>query len=104
MSTAFAATAGQGTMTRHARDRMYERGLSLEVIGMALKFGRRIYTRGACIHVIGRKEVDQYRQRGIDLEDCHGLQVVCATDDGHVITAYRNRNFRGLRPRRRIRH
>ena len=97
------ATIGvREVLTDHAEERMYRRGLSPEMIGAALRFGRQVHTRGACIHAIGRREVERYRQLGIDLEDCHGLQVVCGPD-GQVITVYRNRDFRGLRPRRRRR-
>ena len=52
------------SMTDHATRRMYVRGLSPEVIGLALRFGRQVHTRGACIHAIGRREVDRYRRMG----------------------------------------
>ena len=46
----------------------------------------------------GRKEVRKSAKQGIDLCALEGIQVVCSTD-GAVVTAYRNRDFRGLRVR-----
>lgn len=87
-------------LTRHARERMVNRGLSLTAIRTALEYGRIVYIRCAEIHVIGRKEVAWFDRLGIDLSPYEGVQVVCSSD-GAVITAYRNRDFRGLRPRHR---
>jgi len=42
---------------------------------------------------------DPWWRRGIDLSHREGIQIACAPD-GTILTAYRNRNFRGLRPRR----
>jgi len=90
-------------LTRHARERMGARGLSSTAISAALDYGRVVHTRGAAIHVIGRKEVDWFDRLGIDLSRYEGVQVVCSSD-GAVITVYRNRDFRGLRPRHRRWH
>ena len=38
-------------------------------------------------------------EEGLKLDRLEGLQVVCATDNGAVITVYRNSNFRSLRRR-----
>jgi hypothetical protein len=86
----------------HARRRMDGRRLSLADVRAALDYGRTVYTRGAAIHVIGRKEVQRWRPRGVDLAACEGVHVVCNTA-GHVLTTYRNRDLRGLRPCRRRR-
>lgn len=83
-------------LTRHATARMTHRGIPAEVIETVIDYGRAVYTRGAVIHAIGRKEVERYRQEDIDLSDCEGVQVVCSTD-GAVLTVYRNHRFRGLR-------
>ncbi len=84
-------------LTRHATVRMIYRSIPPEVIESVIEYGRVVYTRGAMIHAIGRKEVERYRQEeDIDLSDCEGVQVVCSTD-GAVLTVYRNHSFRGLR-------
>lgn len=89
--------ANGGTrLTYHATARKSHRGIPSEVIESVVEFGRVVYTRGAMIHAIGRKEVERYRQEDIDLSDCEGVQVVCSTD-GAVLTVYRNHNFHGLR-------
>ncbi|MBX3400763.1 MAG: DUF4258 domain-containing protein [Gemmataceae bacterium] len=92
------SNADNGTkLTRHAADRMAHRSISSEVIESVIEFGRVVFTRGAMIYAIGRKEVERYRQEDIDLSDCEGVQVVCSTE-GTILTVYRNHSFRGLRP------
>ncbi len=84
-------------LTQHATVRMARRRISSEVIESVIEYGRVVYTRGAMIYAIGRKEVERYRQEeGIDLSDCEGVQVICSME-GTVLTTYLNRNFRGLR-------
>ena len=75
---------------------MQHRGINHAAIDAVLEFGREVFTRGAVIHAIGRREIEQWAEDGIDLSPYDGVQVVCA-HDGSVMTVYRNRNFRGLR-------
>ena len=65
-----------------------------------LDYGRVAYVRGAKIYVIGRKEVESFLRKGIELADFEGIHVVCSPE-GVVLTTYRNRDFRGLRSRGR---
>lgn len=87
-------------VSSHALQRMRERGITGAAVQATLAHGRVAHVRGAAIHAIGRKEVSAMRRKGIELADYEGVQVVCAPD-GAILTAYRNRNFRGLRPRHR---
>lgn len=91
------------SLTRHAWERMSGRGLSPAAIRLVLNYGRAAHIRGATIYAVGRKEVERYRQGGIELSPVEGVQVVC-TDSGSILTVYRNRDFRGLRPRSRRAH
>jgi len=84
-------------LTQHAWERMTSRGLSLDAVHAVMDYGRLVYTRGAAICAIGRKEVKHFARQGIDLTQYEGVQVVCS-QDGAVMTTYRNRDFRGLRP------
>jgi hypothetical protein len=86
-------------VTRHAWERMTARRIPARAVAAALTYGRRAHVRGATIRAIGRREVARYRAQGIDLAQYEGVQVVCG-HDGAVLTAYRNRSFRGLRPKR----
>lgn len=88
--------AGQA-ITRHARMRMTARRIPKTALSAVLEYGRVVYVRGAKIYVIGRKEVTKFLRRGVELADFEGIHVVC-TPEGVVLTTYRNRNFRGLRP------
>ena len=65
-----------------------------------MEFGRCVEIRGAQIFAIGRREVARFRREGIELAGFEGMQVV-VMDGGAVVTVYRNRDFKGLRPRRR---
>ena len=87
-------------LSRHAWERMSGRGLSPDAVRRVLDYGRVAHVRGAAIYAVGRKEVDRFGDVGIDLSDVEGVQVVCS-NSGVVITVYRNRDFRGLRPRSR---
>ena len=86
--------------TTHAVRRMHERSISEAAVRATLEHGRIVHVRGAAVHAIGHKEISRLGRRGIDVSHCEGIQIVCAPD-GTILTAYRNRNFRGLRPRRR---
>lgn len=100
-------TAGHGDtaihsgfdLSWHAWQRINGRGLSLDAIQRVIKFGRAVHVRGATIFAVGRKESTRFGHEGIDLSDVEGIQVVCS-NDGVIMTVYRNRDFRGLRPRR----
>lgn len=76
---------------------MQQRGINQAAVEAALDFGREIFTRGAIVYAIGRREIERFDDEGIDLAEYDGIQVVCS-HDGSVLTAYRNRNFRYLRP------
>lgn len=88
-------------LTKHARERLPTRGIRGADVARTLEHGRTVHVRGADVYVVGRREIKSVAERGLDISDLHGLHVVCASDTGVVITAYRNRNLRGLRPRRR---
>ena len=87
-------------LTHHAWSRMCARSLSPDMVSRVLNCGRVVHIRGATIYAVGRKEIKRFRNKSIDLSDVEGVQVVCSTSGG-IMTVYRNRNFRGLRPRLR---
>ena len=87
--------------TDHALERIRRRGIRRDEVAKVLTHGRQVHTRRADIFVVGRKEVRDGLERGIRLAELEGLHVVCASESGVVMTAYRNSDLRGLRPRRR---
>lgn len=93
----------QISLTEHARIRMTARRIPAVAVEMALLYGREKHMNGATFYAIGRREVERFGDTGVDLSVYEGIQVVCAQDDV-VVTAYRNRDFSGLRPRRPKRH
>jgi hypothetical protein len=94
--------AVDANLTQHANQRMIERNLSSRAVQAAFAYGRVVHTRGATIYAIGRKEVESAKNHGVDLSRIEGVQVVCSAD-GTILTVYRNRDFRGLRPTRQHR-
>lgn len=88
-------------LTAHADERLNARGIRQSDVARTLEHGRFVHVRGADIYVVGRREIKLGSVQGLDIADLHGIHVVCASDSGVVITAYRNRNLRGLRPKRR---
>ena len=81
---------------------MSARRLSFNGVQRVLDYGRVVHARGSTIYAVGKKEVTRLRAAGIDLTTEEGVQVVCS-NSGTVMTAYRNHDLRGLRPRRRRR-
>lgn len=92
-------STGSHVLTQHARQRMFSRGLSTAAIDAGLAWGRTVHVRGAEIYAIGRREVAHAARDGVDLTRLAGLQVVCHRD-GAILTVYKNKDFRLLRPRR----
>ena len=84
-------------LTDHGRMRMDARRIPVAAVEMALLFGREMRVKGATHFAIGRKEVEVHRRAGVELRRFEGVHVVCAESD-IVLTAYRNRDFSGLRP------
>ena len=87
-------------LSRHAWARMSERSLSPDMIRRVLDYGRISHVRNATIYAVGRKEIKCFDRENVDLTDVEGVHVVC-NESGAVMTVYRNRDFRGLRPRSR---
>ena len=90
-------------ITGHARMQMMARWISETALSAVIEHGRVVHVRGAKIHVIGRREVTTFLRKGVELADFEGIHVVCSPE-GVVLTAYRNRDLRGLRPRGRRYH
>jgi len=84
-------------MTSHSIRRMQERGIPWTTVELVLLHGRRIHARGALHRFVGRKEVRAARRRGLDLSACEGVHVVCAPENGSVLTVYRNHDIGSLR-------
>lgn len=86
-------------LTTHARARLFARRLNSGALDLVVSFGREIHARGATIYVVGRKEIHAGRQFAIDLSELEGVHVICDRE-GTVLTVYRNRDLRDLKPRR----
>jgi len=79
---------------------MCQRGLSIDKIQRVLLYGEPVYDRGSLCFRVGKRVIAQYGKRGIDIRDLGGLHVI-TTDEGLIVTVYRNRDFRRTRKTRR---
>ncbi|OQW85879.1 MAG: hypothetical protein BWK72_20025 [Rhodoferax ferrireducens] len=91
------------SLTNHAATRMQQRGISSTAMQAVLDFGRRIHAKGLSFYVLGHKEVALYADRGVDLSNFEGLQVLVAAD-GAVVTTYRSRDLHAIKVQTRGRH
>lgn len=87
-------------ITHHAELRARQRQISPALLELVMQYGRTIHSRSATYMVIGRKEVEHFAHRGIDLRKAEGVHVLLGSD-GAVITTYRNQDLRKIRPTKR---
>jgi hypothetical protein len=80
---------------------MQQRGISHEAVFQTIAFGRISRGRGATIYAIGKKEISEFAEDGIDLSGYEGVHVVM-TRRGTVSTVYRNVSVPKLKPRKRM--
>lgn len=88
-------------MTEHALTRMAQRGLHESDVGLALRYGRKIHSRRALFHVIGRKEINRFSNEIPEIKELDGVQVVTDGECETVVTVYRNHDLRAIRPNKR---
>ncbi len=84
-------------ITKHAEVRMNKRGITRQMIELVLMFGRKIYARGVVFYVIGKREIQRFHDKEAALKNMEGIQVLTSVD-GVIITTYRNKNLRAIRP------
>ncbi len=89
-------------VSQHAMIRMTQRRISEQTVQTVLAHGRRTHARGAEWFMVGKKEVEAGRSKGMDLRPCKNVQVLCSPD-GVVITVYRSADFRAMKRERRRR-
>lgn len=87
----------QPRLTRHAQLRMQQRGIRDRDVEMVISFGRRIHAKGLSYYVVGRKEMQHPSLAGQDVSRLAGLQVLVQSEDGVVVTTYRNADFHSIR-------
>lgn len=93
------------SLSHHAIRRMSQRAINPAQVQLALEYGRLIHSRHATFYVIGKKEVQRQGKKGMDLRLMEGLQVVVNEKTNLVMTVYKNKDLRQIRPqRRRQRH
>jgi hypothetical protein len=85
-------------LTNHAVQRLYSRSFSRDRVETTLAFGREVHSNGITFYVVGRKEVVQAREQGLDISFAEGMHVLCSRE-GAIVTMYRNHDLRDVRPR-----
>jgi hypothetical protein len=86
----------QWVLTDHAALRMRQRGLTMNDIGYAIEYGRRIYSLSALTYFIGKNEVAAMMSRGIDLRSCKNLHVVGILENEKfvILTVFKNESLK----------
>lgn len=91
------------SLTTHATIRMQQRGISSTALLAVLEYGRRIYAKGLAYYVLGHKEVALYAERGVNLSNFEGLQVL-VSEGGIIVTTYRSRDLHAIKVQTRSRY
>ena len=81
-------------VTRHARRRMAERGISRDAISATLTYGHVAYRPGVRIFSVGRQDIAEWARTGVDLGAYEGVHVVCSLKDTNIMTVYRRAGSR----------
>lgn len=87
----------------HGKARLFGRRFSVAGVGDVLSFGREVHARGAVVYAVGKREVVRARKQGVDISDLEGWHIVCG-HSGAILTVYKNRSLRRLRPVYRTRN
>ena len=92
-------------LSQHALMRMSQRSIDLEQVQLVLSHGKMIHSRRARFYVVGHKEIKKLGVAGLDAEGLENIQVVVDEKSNRILTVYRNKDFRQIRPQhRRERH
>ena len=84
------------TLSNHARSRLFSRGVSMQALRAALRWGRRIRSHGDHCYRLDRRSVARARRNGVRV-DAHEGTTVILTQGGVVRTIWRNRSPRRVR-------
>jgi len=75
-------------LTTHARERMNQRGITLEMVEWALRIGQRIYARNSLYIFLGKRAL---RKLGKMAEKWEGLTLVLDPRSKTLLTCFKNR-------------
>lgn len=85
-------------LSKHAQLRMSQRLIDLKQIEKVLSYGRMIHSRSARFYVVGKKDTKRLSKTGISTQGLENMQVLVEEKSNTIITVYRNKNFRHIRP------
>jgi hypothetical protein len=92
-------------LSHHAHIRMSQRSIDLAQIQNVLMHGKMMHSRRARFYVVGKRDVKRLAKAGLDTQNLENIQVVVEEKSNTIVTVYRNRDFRHIRPTsRRQRH
>jgi hypothetical protein len=78
--------------SRHAINRVRERGIAATDVALALEYGTEVHARGATFFVLRRRDLPLWLRDAAGGRRAEGTTVVVC--DGTVVTVYRNRDVR----------
>lgn len=81
------------TFSRHARQRMAQRRLSVADVDYVVQHGRHLHTAGVVCCFLGRRELELYADEDGSHDHLEGTTVLLDTETNRtVVTVYRNRS------------
>jgi len=85
-------------LSKHAQLRMSQRSIDLEQIQKVLNYGRMIHSRRARFYVVGKKDTKRLSKNGVNTQGLENMQVLVEEKTNTIVTVYRNKDFRHIRP------
>lgn len=92
----FAQDDTQYIPSKHAKQRMAQRNISIDNIEFILKNGQWLHRAGAVFVFLGNRNIGKSKERDQKYARLEGTVVVLSRDGSRIITVYRNRQ-QGLR-------
>lgn len=79
-------------VTKHAQRRMSQRNISRSEIEFIVAYGKIRFAAGAVFFHLRKKDIPKEFRRNSDISRLEGTTVVASSDNGDVMTVYRNRS------------
>lgn len=90
-------------LSQHASRRMSQRGISPDLLALAMRYATRIHTAGALVLFVRKRDIPETVPAQIK-DRLEGLTIIAEPESHVIITSYRNRKaLRTIRKKRKYR-
>jgi len=77
----------------HAQKRMSERGITPEMVDLALKFGSKMRAPQTLYFFVGKRNIKKMKHLSKEMDHIHGLTLVLDPTGSTIITCFKNKKF-----------